>query len=202
MISAPLELKIILVGNATSGKTSLSKVLRGEPFNSKENSTHGIQISEWLLSPTELRNILPGQADMDLQETLRVNIWDFGGQEYYHGTHQIFLDNNAVYVLIWDERHNQNSTVPTELFFDNESVVVPQEHFHYRYWLDSIRHSASGQTSGMPPPVLLLQNKVDLQNGQPRFYDANLLKRYTVDHNSAIRLKYARARKAPDRRYR
>jgi GTPase SAR1 family protein len=31
-------------------------------------------------------------------KTFRVNIWDFGGQEIYHQTHQFFLSKRSLYL--------------------------------------------------------------------------------------------------------
>ena len=38
------EVKVILVGNGTAGKTSLVKAVFGEQFNPNEQQTHGITI--------------------------------------------------------------------------------------------------------------------------------------------------------------
>jgi GTPase SAR1 family protein len=37
-------------------------------------------------------------------EEFRINIWDFGGQEIYHETHQFFLTERSLYVLVVDNR--------------------------------------------------------------------------------------------------
>ena len=34
-----------------------------------------------------------------------LNCWDFGGQQIYHATHQFFLTNRSLFVLVWDARH-------------------------------------------------------------------------------------------------
>ena len=39
-----------------------------------------------------------------LKREFHVNIWDFGGQEIYHATHQFFLTRRSVYVLVCDDR--------------------------------------------------------------------------------------------------
>jgi internalin A len=41
-------------------------------------------------------------VDGDRQFT--VNIWDFGGQEIYHATHQFFLTRRSLYILVADTR--------------------------------------------------------------------------------------------------
>lgn len=193
------EVKLILVGNPTSGKTSLSRVLRRRPFNARENTTHGIQIREWIVDADVLADILPENTP---KTRLRVNIWDFGGQEYYHGTHQIFLDNNAVYLLLWETAHDTNGIKPTEVFLDGQPRTLPMEHFHHGYWLDNIRFHASGATAGGKPPLFMVQNKIDLNEGHGMLFDPALLRRYDVTSVAGISVKLARSRQTTERRYR
>jgi internalin A len=192
------EVKLILVGNATAGKTSLSKVLRHHPFESKENTTHGIQIEEWVLFGNALEGIeVEGQS----LERLRVNVWDFGGQEYYHGTHQIFLDSNAVYILVWEAAHNENRVQSTRVFVDGNEAQASVEHFHYSYWLDNVRFHAAGALTGHKPPIFMVQNKVDLAGGRGEWPDPGLLRRYEISHTAAISAKLARSQSRIERRY-
>lgn len=194
------EVKLILVGNSTAGKTSLSKVLRGLDFNAKERSTHGIVVSEWLPTPDELKALT---GDDNATPRLRVNIWDFGGQEYYHGSHQIFWDNNAVYILIWEKRYNENGAREMTVNTPGGTLNLSVEHFHYRYWLDNIRFYASGQTGGKrTPPLFLLQNKIDIEDGKVKPVGLDVLGRYKIGNYSGVSLMYTRARTPRERRYR
>jgi internalin A len=140
------DVKLIFVGNSGVGKTQLSKYFENNKLDKKRESTHGIRLNRWLpqgkVSP----------AFEELKDKVAVNIWDFGGQEYYHGTFRLFLSNYAVYVLLWDAQTNHNQILSTEVF---DEVSEDLQHYDYRYWLDNIRHYAP--TS----PVILLQNKVD-----------------------------------------
>ncbi|MCK4493375.1 MAG: GTP-binding protein, partial [Methylococcales bacterium] len=88
--SAINEVKLILVGNGGAGKTSLSKVLRGLPFDEHEKQTHGINI------------------DQQIRQGITVNYWDFGGQEMMHATHQFFLSKRSLYILVLDGRKEEN----------------------------------------------------------------------------------------------
>ncbi|HYH69433.1 MAG TPA: COR domain-containing protein, partial [Urbifossiella sp.] len=81
-----LEAKVILVGWGAVGKTSLRRCLLGEPFNSREGQTHKIEIAPW-----------PVQVG---QDRATLNVWDFGGQEVMHATHQFFLTKRSLYLLV------------------------------------------------------------------------------------------------------
>jgi internalin A len=89
------EAKLLLVGEAGVGKTSLSRRLRHGVFRSDETMTEGIEISDWRVELTEGRSV-------------QANIWDFGGQEILHATHQFFLTKRALYVLILNCRHSDD----------------------------------------------------------------------------------------------
>lgn len=113
------ELKIIFLGEGASGKTSLIRRLRGEAFNAKENQTHGIRIRQ---TPFEIGT-----------ETITAHLWDFGGQEVMHATHQFFLAQRCIYVLVLNSRTDDKA----------------------EYWL---KHTSS---FGGKSPVLVVLNKID-----------------------------------------
>lgn len=140
------EIKLILVGNCGVGKTQLANLLVSGRYKDTRDSTHGITVSRW--NPNS-KSSEPFQV---LPKRFLVNIWDFGGQEYYHGTHQLFMSNQAVYVLLWDKSSNLNGVKLTEIGTEKSEKVA---HFHYRYWLESIRHYAPES------PIIIVQNKID-----------------------------------------
>ncbi|HEX8499417.1 MAG TPA: COR domain-containing protein [Pyrinomonadaceae bacterium] len=85
-----LELKLLLVGRGKAGKTTLVKQLAGEEPSANESETHSIAIRElWLECPG-------GQV--------RTRAWDFGGQEILHSTHQFFLTERSLYLLVLEPR--------------------------------------------------------------------------------------------------
>ncbi len=116
------ECKLLIVGQGAVGKTSLVNRLRYDRYNDAENKTEGINIVSWQLPINE--------------QTIRVNIWDFGGQEIMHATHQFFLTKRSLYLLVLDARQGEN-----------ESRV--------EYWLKLI------QSLGGDSPVLVIVNKID-----------------------------------------
>lgn len=84
------EAKLILVGRGAVGKTSLVKRLIFNEFDPKETKTEGINIERWEVSIKD--------------EQVRLNVWDFGGQEIMHATHQFFLTERSLYLLVLNGR--------------------------------------------------------------------------------------------------
>ena len=118
------EAKLILVGEGAAGKTSLVNLLRGKPFNKNESQTHGIRVESWQLQ-------LPSESD--LCEEVKVHCWDFGGQEIMRATHQVFLSDRCVYVLVLDSRKDEK----------------PED------WLKQI------QAVSTTAPIVVVSNKID-----------------------------------------
>ena len=120
------EAKVLILGEGRSGKTSLLRRLYQPalPLPAEEETTKGIDIHHHEF------NGLVGQA-------FRLNVWDFGGQQIYHATHQFFLTKRSLYVLLDDTRSNNKS--------------VHDEGF--KYWLEMIEVLSEAS------PVLIFQNE-------------------------------------------
>ncbi len=92
-----LEAKLLIIGAGGVGKTSLMRKLQN-PNNSlteEEDTTLGITVNQ---HPTKYK--------IDNQ-ICTLNIWDFGGQDIYHPTHQFFLTKNSIYILMEDGRERK-----------------------------------------------------------------------------------------------
>ncbi|MEO9029824.1 MAG: COR domain-containing protein, partial [Ktedonobacteraceae bacterium] len=87
------EAKVILMGEGGMGKTSLLRGLRQQPFTQDLDPTHGIEVST-LYAPHPTRS----------QQQITLYAWDFGGQEIYQATHQFFLTQRSVYLVVWNAR--------------------------------------------------------------------------------------------------
>ena len=85
-----LELKLLLVGRGKAGKTTLVKQLVGEEPKENESETHSISIREFSFKCAR------GQV--------RTRTWYFGGQEILHSTHQFFLTERSLYLLVLEHR--------------------------------------------------------------------------------------------------
>ena len=70
--------------------------------------------------------------------TIKVKIWDFGGQELMHATHQFFLDERSVYCLVLNSRIREKAS-------------------RMEYWLKLIR------SFGGDSPIVVVCNWADEQ---------------------------------------
>ncbi|MEO1184238.1 MAG: COR domain-containing protein, partial [Cyanobacteria bacterium J06636_27] len=111
------EAKLLIVGEGEAGKTSLAKKIEDENYQLQPNekSTEGIDVIQWKFP-------LPNGKEF------RVNIWDFGGQEIYHQTHQFFLSERSLYVLVADNRRENPNFYwwlkVVELLSGNSPVLI------------------------------------------------------------------------------
>ncbi|GFS20600.1 lethal(3)malignant brain tumor-like protein 1, partial [Elysia marginata] len=69
-----------------------------------ENITDGIDITEWKLDTNYLNKMGIKTESEDSDQPLHFSVWDFAGQTVYYNTHQFFLSNRAVYLLLWNIR--------------------------------------------------------------------------------------------------
>jgi internalin A len=118
------EVKLLLVGQGSVGKTSLVRRLVEGYYDPHQNKTEGIEIKQWQIIVND--------------QKIRLNVWDFGGQEIMHATHQFFLTKRSLYLLVLDAR-------------------LSEEENRLEYWLKMI------QSFGGESPVIIVGNKIDQQ---------------------------------------
>jgi len=110
-----------LVGRGGAGKTSLVRRLVTKVFSPHQQKTDGIEITSWKLKIKD--------------ENIRLNIWDFGGQEIMHSTHQFFLTKRSLYLLVVNAREGEQDT-------------------NLEYWLRLI------ESFGGDSPIIVVINKI------------------------------------------
>jgi internalin A len=118
------EAKLLLIGQGSVGKTSLIKRLLYGEFDRREAQTDGLNVTPWSIHVNS--------------KDVRLNVWDFGGQEIYHATHQFFLTKRSLYLLVCNCRTSEDEN-------------------RLEYWLKLIE-SFGGQS-----PVIIVGNKKDEQ---------------------------------------
>ncbi|MEL7145295.1 MAG: COR domain-containing protein [Bacteroidota bacterium] len=97
------EIKVILIGDPKAGKTSLLKRLKNDDFDENEVQTDGINIEDVAF---ETCGTFDEQKEL---HGLTAHFWDFGGQEIMNATHQFFLTNRSVYIIVLDARKDTKS---------------------------------------------------------------------------------------------
>ncbi|MCA9997753.1 MAG: leucine-rich repeat domain-containing protein [Anaerolineales bacterium] len=143
------EAKLIILGEAEAGKTTLVKKLQDPayPVNPAEKSTEGIDVIEWgfpftvssELPATSPHSTAPANPQAEIQNRhFRVNIWDFGGQEIYHATHKYFLTRRSLYALVADAREQKTDFYywlnVVELLSDNSPALIIANEKQDRAW--------------------------------------------------------------------
>ena len=155
------EVKLILVGNSEVGKTTLVKYLDQEKkLESPHDATH------WMIE----KDITSKLNVTKLNEKCNLRVFDFGGQDYYHDTHQIFFSGKTVYLLLWEkETNNNNKRKLDQVINGNKRTIITQD-YPVEYWLESIKHFTKVKSNILSEKnkiafefdskLLMIQNKV------------------------------------------
>lgn len=125
------ESKLLILGESEAGKTTFSERLRkpDAPLPHKDATTHGIEVGKWTF-PVKSRTV----QNLNHKDTeFYANLWDFGGQDVYHGTHKFFFSEKSLYVLLVDTREQKTD---------------------FSYWLNTIE-----QLTGEKSSLLILLNR-------------------------------------------
>ena len=119
------EAKLLIVGEGGVGKTCMMKRLMApdKVIDQNELATEGIEINRWIIQTPKAKS-------------LRINIWDFGGQEIYHATHQFFLTKRSLYLFVWTARMDDDLT-------------------SFDYWINAVKLLSDSS------PVIVVLNKID-----------------------------------------
>jgi GTPase SAR1 family protein len=149
-------IKLMLTGNGNAGKSSLLCALENGKCVCKPDhgSTHGIQIK------------------IVEKENIKYNVWDFGGQEVYHGTHRLFMASRALQVIVFDPKTEDSAKQGVQV---RDRVTKEKVSNHpIEYWYESAREQ-SPQSA-----FFIVQNKKD---SHPR--QDNAIQQYAVEQDKA-----------------
>ena len=135
-----LPAKVMFLGNHASGKSSFLHYLQKNKLPTEMEST-------------EILNVQPyGKSDDNLPIAM---IYDFGGQDYYHGLYRAFFSTDAINVLMWCNEYDKNDV--REITAGNIYTCD----FTRLYWLHQLQDAAKRRNSKGKEPVILVQTHAD-----------------------------------------
>jgi Leucine-rich repeat (LRR) protein len=112
------RMKLMFVGNSNVGKTTLlmnlsrkGKITRFKEvekgLNKQPLSTVGVDLGDW---------------ELPRRPKITFMTWDFGGQEEYYATHQCFLTQRSLCILVWDGRDGIKGLKSIKVWLENIRV--------------------------------------------------------------------------------
>jgi hypothetical protein len=155
------EAKVLILGEGGAGKTSLLRRLYQpeRELPTEDETTRGIDIH---------RHDFVGNHG----QPFRLNVWDFGGQQIYHATHQFFLTKNSLYLLV-DDTRKDDKTIHDEGF---------------KFWLEVVETLSEGS------PLLIFQNEkgdrsktIDQAGIQGRFTNVKAVDRGNLERPGSVK---------------
>ncbi|MBK8565300.1 MAG: hypothetical protein IPN76_18645 [Saprospiraceae bacterium] len=120
-----LEAKIIVIGESKAGKTSLCKrLLEGKnaelPKEAERTEGIDVTVSKWNTVQSE-------------DPKWNLNIFDFGGQDFYKPLHQFFYTSEALYILVVKDGHLPNDIdywlEAAHIYGEGSPVLVVNNYF-------------------------------------------------------------------------
>ena|GEM_PF-6286337 len=140
------EAKILVIGDRRVGKGAVVERLVKDTFNTKKGTSPSDEINDKI-------EVIQWEVD----NRVKLNIWDFGGQQYEYSTYQFFLTPRSLYLLVVDAgKGDQISNIES--------------------WLKLIDSFSSAS------PIMIIINQIDLLKGQLAFNLGRqaLQKRYNI----------------------
>ncbi|MEJ1932570.1 leucine-rich repeat domain-containing protein [Nostoc sp. NIES-2111] len=160
--------KVLLTGNPDSGKSSMVEWLqKGKLTNKRRNApTHGMFVVEWIVD-----------------NNLQIRFWDFGGQDYYHATHSLFMRDAMLHICMHTCIQKPKSRNRADDLY-----------FKPPYWLGNIAYYSSlVQDEREKAPIWFLNTHADIEGFAQVWLDGN------EDSTSPIEECYSTSTHAPNK---
>jgi internalin A len=135
-VAVKYPIKVLLLGNHRSGKSSLVDWLTEQK---SAGSTHILRIANYSIDKAKA---ISGQ----LPDAV---LYDFGGQDFYHGLYRAFISTGGLQLLLFDTKKNWNGPDTDD---EGHDIV----NFNRHYWLGQKNHT------GNTDPYIMVQTHADL----------------------------------------
>jgi internalin A len=126
-----LPAKVMLLGNHAAGKSSFLYYLQNgelpEESDQSDKSTHILNIEKY--------------SNPKQPKQLAAMIYDFGGQDYYHGLYQAFFSLNSINLLFWCEETDFNNEVTTDKDINGKDKELVTRNYTREYWLHQLSYA-------------------------------------------------------------
>lgn len=119
-----LPAKVLLLGNHSSGKSTFA-----DYFLKQNDESRTIKSTE----TTHILNILNLYKSGKNDGLPIAKIYDFGGQDYYHGIYKAFLTGDSINVVFWHKEINCN-----QIRIDSKKLHT--QDFNREYWIYQLIH--------------------------------------------------------------
>lgn len=143
-----LPVKIMLLGNHAAGKSTFLEYLQTGKINNRNTSTPILKIQEYPLKKN--KNKLPEAV-----------IYDFGGQDYYHGMYQAFFSLDSINLLLWNLESDNN-----DIRIDSNNTYTRD--FSKGYWLSQLKYAFKKEKKYYKvesvEPTFLVQTHADIDH--------------------------------------
>lgn len=178
------EAKLMIVGEPGAGKTTLRRKLidPDAEMPKKQETTRGIDIDKWEYNYEK--------------NNYTVNLWDFGGQEILQSTHQFFMCERALYVLLGDTRTENTDYFDwlhrIELFAGNSPTVIIHNEIGDRNRqinMSKIRK----HFSNIPDPMRCNLDKINGTDREKDFYNIVDALKHKIKHLEVIGQEFPKA---------
>jgi tetratricopeptide (TPR) repeat protein len=107
-LAGDYALRVMLLGPVGVGKTALSQLLARGRANSKRLPTVGVHYQNH--QPLDLsihRALITDQQTAAKLEQLQLHLWDFAAHTMLYGLNQLLMDENNIYIVVIDNRHEE-----------------------------------------------------------------------------------------------
>ncbi len=133
--------KVLLLGNHRSGKSSLVDYLTKGRIRKTINSTHIIRLENY------------NKRNKGIPKAV---LFDFGGQDYYHGIYRAFLTGKALYLMLWSPKNNKN-------FKELDSNNYQNQNYDIKYWMAQRTYLVNQKFGDKREcPTFLIQSYIDV----------------------------------------